>query len=177
MKPVLLSFVGRKGSGKAQVIENLITALKGRGHRIGLIKHLAKPGVEIDLPGKDTYRYRQCGAGTVILSGRTQLAVFSDLSEEIPLEKLLTLFENCGVVFLEGYFLDSVMKVEVHRGALGNPLTLGMENVLAVLSDTVTPVPATHFDYSQIPHLSFWIENWLINQGAGAGDRKEEAYV
>ncbi len=45
MRPALLAVVGKKGSGKSQVIERLITDLKARGHRIGLVKHLSKPGI------------------------------------------------------------------------------------------------------------------------------------
>ncbi len=165
MKPSLLSIVGRKGSGKSQVIENLITDFKARGLRIGLIKHLAKPGIEIEQPGKDTYRYRQCGAETVVLSGQSQFAVFSDVKQETPLEKILLHFEGYDLVLLEGYFLESIMKIEVHRAEAGNLLTRKMENVLAIVSDAETSSSAVHFAPAQISCLASWVEEW-IKRGA-----------
>ena len=115
----LLSVVGRKGSGKSEVLEQLISILKGRGYRIGVIKHLARDDVEIDEPGKDTFRYRARGAETVVLSGRKRLALFSNLDGEIPLEALLKFFPDFDLVFLEGYFLDEIPKIEVHKEDLG----------------------------------------------------------
>lgn len=152
MRPAVLSVVGRKGSGRSGVIEGLISNLKTRGLRIGLIKHLSRPGVEIDQPGKDTYRYRQCGAQTVILSGQSHLAVFSDLAEETPLEQLLPLFKDYDLVLLEGYFLESIMKIEVHREELGSPLTQKMENVLSMISST---------EHHQISNLASLVEEWM----------------
>ncbi len=163
MRPIFLSVVGRKGSGKSQVIENLISFLKERGYRIGLIKHLAKAGMEIDQPGKDTYRYRQCGAQTVVLSGQTRLAVFSEIAEETPLEKLWLFFEGYDLVLLEGYFLESILKIEVHRGELGDPLTQKMENVLAIVSDVVMASSAVHFTYGQISILASLVEDRIKN--------------
>ncbi len=155
MKPVLLSVLGKKGSGKSGVIENLISLLKERGHRVGLIKHLSKPGIEIDHPGKDTYRYRKCGAETVVLSGQNQLAVFSDLAEEMPLEKILSFFDGYDLVLLEGYFLESVMKIEVHRAELGEPFTRNMKNVLAVLSGAAA---------DQALSIASLVEDWMETQ-------------
>ncbi len=166
MKPALLSVVGRKGCGKSKVIEILIADFKMRGYRIGLIKHLAKAGAEIDQPGKDTYRYRKCGAETVVLSGQIQMALFSDVAQEMPLEKILLFFEGCDLVLLEGYYLESVVKVEVHRTGMGNFLTQGMDNVLAVVSDSVTSSLAMHFAHEQIAGLASRVEAW-IKSGAG----------
>ncbi len=130
--PALLSIVGKKGSGKSAVIETLIRILKERGLRVGLIKHMAKENLEIDQPGKDTWRYRQAGAETVILSGRNQLAVFSTITEETPLEKLLPGFQGFDLVIMEGYFLKEVKKIEIYQSESGEPLTRGMENVFTV---------------------------------------------
>lgn len=113
--PVLVSLVGRKGSGKSEVLEKLIRIFSQRGFRIGVIKHLARDDFEIDEPGKDTYRYRTQGAGTVILSGRRRLAIFSNLQEEIPLNRLLTFFEDFDLVFLEGYYLEGIPRIEVQH--------------------------------------------------------------
>ena len=161
MRPALLAVIGRKGCGKSGVIEKLILNLRQRGFRIGLVKHLAKPGLEIDQPEKDTYRYRKCGAETVVLSGQNQMAIFSDIREETPLKKILLFFENYDLVLLEGYFLDAVMKIEVHRSEAGDPLTQKMANVLALVSDVQTPISAVHFTHDQTAGLIYLVEGWM----------------
>ena len=161
MRPVLISIVGRKGSGRSQIIEKLIADLKQKDLQVGLIKHLAKSGFEIDQPGKDTDRYRKAGAQTVILSGEKQLAIFCDLDREVPLEKLLLMFAGYDVVLLEGYFQPELAKIEVHRSELGNPLTQEMGNVLAVVSDTQTSCPITHFGHDERAGLASFVEEWV----------------
>lgn len=109
----LISIIGKKGSGKSEVLEALISRLAGKGYRIGVLKRLAKDNVEIDEPGKNTYRYRAQGAGTVVLAGRKRMALFSNLSEEPALENLLAFFPGFDLVFLEGYSRDGILKIEV----------------------------------------------------------------
>ena len=113
--PVLFSILGKKGAGKSEVLEHLIRRLTQKGFRVGVVKRLARPDLEIDEPGKDTYRYRMQGAETVILSGRSRLAVFKNLQEETPLEELLLHYEGFHFVFLEGYGLEGVPKIEIQN--------------------------------------------------------------
>ena len=113
--PAVISIIGRKGSGKSEILEQLISLLKQRGLRIGVIKHLAREDFEIDQPEKDTYRYRTQGASKVMLSGRKRLAIFANLEEETPLQNLLVQFQEYDLVFLEGYFSDDFPKIEIHK--------------------------------------------------------------
>lgn len=164
---VLLSIIGKKGSGKSEILEELIALLSGRGFRIGVIKHLAREAIEIDEPGKDTYRYRSQGAETVVLAGRRRLALFSNLGEEIPVEGLLGFFRDFDLVFLEGYFQDEVPKVEVYRKELGERLlTERVKNVLAVVSNEVREDGPPHFSFDQLERLALFIEEKLIRKEA-----------
>ena len=159
MKPVLISVVGRKGSGKSEVLEALIALLKEKGLRIGVMKHLAREDFEIDQPGKDTYRYRMQGAETVMLLGRKRRAIFSDFPVESDWEENLKYFEGFDLVFLEGYFLKTVPMLEVCNQEAGDPLLAGMENVFAVCSDIPTGIPAPHFSRTQLEELAFLIQS------------------
>ena len=161
----LLSVVGKKGSGKSEILEKLIAYLNQRGFRIGVLKHLARDDFEIDEPGKDTYRYRSQGARTVVLSGRKRLAVFSNLSEEIPMEELLSFFRDFDLVFLEGYFQDEFPKIEVHRKDLGERLlTERVKNVLAVVSNQTGEGGPAHFSFDEIEGLANFIEENLLRK-------------
>ncbi|MBI3313780.1 MAG: molybdopterin-guanine dinucleotide biosynthesis protein B, partial [Candidatus Omnitrophica bacterium] len=125
MKPFLLSIVGRKGSGKSEVLEVLIASLKEKGLRVGVMKHLAREDFEIDQPGKDTYRYRLWGAETVMLLGKKKRAIFSDLPIESDWEENLKYFEDFDLVFMEGYFLKTVPMIEVYNSEKEKPLLMG----------------------------------------------------
>lgn len=166
--PSLLSVVGRKGCGKSEALENLISGFTQRGYRVGVIKRLARDDFEIDQPGKDTHRYRVQGAETVILAGRKRLAVFSNLREEMPLEEILTHFRDFDLVLLEGYFSEDIPKLEVHRKALGERLlTEKVENVVAILSDDPTNGESPVFLFHQMDALISCIEEKLAPKGAG----------
>jgi len=161
----LLSVIGKKGSGKSEILERLIALLSRRGFRVGVIKHLAREDIEIDEPGKDTYRYRSQGAETVILSGRRRLALFSNLREEMPFGRLLTFFEEFDLVFLEGYFQDEFPKLEVHRKELGERLlTERAPNVLAIVSNEAREERPPHFSFDQLDQLAFFIEEKLLKK-------------
>ena len=161
----LLSVVGKKGTGKSEILEKLIANLNQRGFRIGVIKHLARDDFEIDEPEKDTYRYRARGAETVILAGRKRLAVFSNLRAEVPLEQILNFFRDFDLVFLEGYFLDEVPKLEVHKKELGESLlTEKVKNRFAILSNGDAGNGLPHFSFDQLNSLAAFIEEKLLRK-------------
>ena len=63
-----IAVVGRHNSGKTTLIEKLIAALVERGHDVGSIKHHSHLGIEVDYPGKDSYRHRAAGAGETVIA-------------------------------------------------------------------------------------------------------------
>ena len=166
MKPFLLAIVGRKGAGKSEVLAELIALLKERGLRVGVMKHLAREDFEIDQPGKETHRYRMQGAQTVMLLGKNKRAIFSDLLFESDWEENLKYFEGFDLVFMEGYFLKAIPMIEVHKSESGDPLLLGMENIFAVYSDSLTEIKAPHFSRSELEKLADRITGFLTPCGS-----------
>ena len=103
MKPTVIAVVGTKKSGKTTTIENLIRELTRRGYRVAAIKHVPEPDHTIDTPGKDTWRYAQAGARTVVSAAANEIATL----EKTPLETVSfdALVDRCrgnDVVFIEG---------------------------------------------------------------------------
>ena len=103
MNSQVIAIVGTKKSGKTTPIENLIRELTKRGYKVAAIKHVPEPDHTIDTSGKDTWRYAQAGARTVISAAAGEIATL----EKVPLEtvKLSDLIKKCkgnDIVFIEG---------------------------------------------------------------------------
>ena len=65
----VVSFVAASSnSGKTTLIEKIVRMLKARGLRVAVIKH-ASAGFELDKQGKDSWRFQEAGADTVVLVG------------------------------------------------------------------------------------------------------------
>ncbi len=67
-KPLrVVSFVSASSnSGKTTLIEKIVKHLKARGLRVAVVKH-ASAGFELDRPGKDSWRFQEAGADSVVL--------------------------------------------------------------------------------------------------------------
>ena len=103
MKQQVFAVVGTKKSGKTTTIENLIRQLTNRGYNVAAIKHVPEPDHTVDMPGKDTWRYAQAGAKTIVSAATCEIATI----EKKPLEtvKLNALIRRCkgsDIVFIEG---------------------------------------------------------------------------
>ena len=70
----VVSFIGKKKSGKTTVVLGVIKELRSRGYRVAAIKHDTH-GFEIDVPGTDSYRFRELGAEVVGISSPWQVRV------------------------------------------------------------------------------------------------------
>lgn len=166
--PVIVSIVGKKGSGKVAVLEALIVLLTSRGFRVGVLKHIARKDVEIDEPGRDTFRYRMSGAEKVVLAGRKRLAIFANLTEETPVEELLFLFKGFDLVLLEGYLPDDFLKIEVHKKELGDfLLTERVKNVVAICSDGEGRCDVPSFAFDELHRLADLIEKQFLKKEVG----------
>ena len=65
----VISVSGITKTGKTTTIENIIKELVRRGYSVGTVKEIHNEAFAIDSEGKNTYRHRQAGAGTVTALG------------------------------------------------------------------------------------------------------------
>ena len=87
----VINIVGYSSNvGKTLLIENLIKELKSRGYSIATIKHDVH-GFDIDKKGKDTYKHREAGAETVVISSKNRFAMIKELNEEIEFNDIIYL--------------------------------------------------------------------------------------
>jgi molybdopterin-guanine dinucleotide biosynthesis protein MobB len=129
---------GYKNSGKTTLIVELLRELKGRGWRVGTIKH-AHHAFDIDHPGKDSYLHRAAGATEVIVASARRVAHIRELddSEEPELNELLGRMGNVDLVLVEGWKSGDHARLELRRAAAPAPAFAGnVPGVLAIVSET-----------------------------------------
>lgn len=133
--PKVINIVGERSKvGKTFVIEGLIKELKKRGLTVATIKHDVH-GFDIDKKGKDTYKHREAGAETVIISSKSRLAVIKELKEETDLNDIIKLAEDKDIVLVEGYKNSNLRKIEVYRNKVSSKVISHKDKLIAVASD------------------------------------------
>lgn len=160
----ILSIVGRSNSGKTTLLEKVIPELTRRGWRIGTIKHHFHGPVEVDVPGKDSWRHKRAGARAVALSAPETLFVVRDTAGELPLELIAhqALFE-VDLILTEGFKSGSAPKIEVSRAAQDAPLLCGREDhLVAVVSDRDLALAVPRFGLDEVGPLADFIEREFL---------------
>ena len=124
--------VGHSGSGKTTLIEKLIPAIRRRGLSVSTVKRTHHHQIELDPPGKDSYRHRAAGAAEVIIASDSGWARIASSAEPASLKGLLGQLRPVDVVLVEGFKqLEWLRRVEVFRG-MGDPLVLTDPGIAAV---------------------------------------------
>lgn len=118
----VFGIAGHSGMGKTTLLERLIPELTARGLVVSLVKHSHK-NVDIDRPGKDSFRLRESGCKEVLLLGNERWALMHELrgADEPPLDYLLTRLQHCDLVLIEGFKHGDFPKLEVWRQGVGEP--------------------------------------------------------
>ena len=135
-----LGISGWSGCGKTTLIEALIPRLRARGLTVSTLKH-AHHDVDLDTPGKDTWRHREAGAREVILAtGRRWVLLHESRDEPEPsLADLLSYLQPVDLVLVEGWKTEDYPKLEIWR-PLGDdkpPRFPQDPTIVAVASDPV----------------------------------------
>ncbi len=143
----VISIVGHSGSGKTTLVEKLIRELCARSVKVATIKH-AHHKVELDTPGKDSFRYKEAGAVMSMLLTRDALQLVADAKVEREPEQLAQRFlGEADLVLAEGFSMGPGIKIEVLRRACDKPPRCTIEdNLIAIVTDMDEVYP-------QLPHF------------------------
>jgi molybdopterin-guanine dinucleotide biosynthesis protein B len=159
----ILSVVGYSDSGKTTYLERLIPELTKRGVRIIAVKHDVH-GFDVDTPGKDSYRLKQAGAATSIISSPKKIAVIADTDHDLSLSEIRDRFgHDADLILSEGYKNDIHPKIEVFReGIHSSLLCSGDDSLFALAADTnpTTSVPVFPLD-DPSPMAELIVEKFL----------------
>jgi len=103
-KQIVIAIVGGKSSGKTTTIEVLTRELSKKGYKIAAIKHISEPNFTIDTLEKDTWRFAQAGAETIISVASGEIATIEKVNaENLPLNVILEKCKDKDIIFLEGF--------------------------------------------------------------------------
>lgn len=171
--PVLkaVSFVAKSGTGKTTLLEKVIAELKGRGWRVGAIKHDAHR-FDIDHPGKDSHRLAAAGADTMLISSPEKLALIKRHGAAPPIRELIaTYFVDVDIVLTEGFKQGDLPKIEVHRRERSATLLCRGENddptLIAIASDTALDVDVPVYDINDAGGIALFIEQRFLRPVPG----------
>lgn len=166
MSVKVVAFVAKSGTGKTTLLEKVITELKQRGYRVGVVKHDAHR-FDIDRPGKDSYRFTAAGADTMLLSSPDKLAMVKKHPEAPSIEELLeTYFSDEDIVLTEGFKKSSLPKIELHRPERSESLLCrGMQDdptLLAVASSAPLILDVPVLDLNNAGSITDFIEERFL---------------
>jgi molybdopterin-guanine dinucleotide biosynthesis protein B len=159
----IISIVGKSDSGKTTLIEKLVPELTRRGHRIATVKHDVH-GFEVDQKGKDSWRHKQAGAHTVVISSPNKIALIRDVERDLNLEEIREkLIQDVDLILSEGYKKDVQSKIEVFRKEKHKELLSTKEdNLVAIVSDQDFNVGVPCFHLEDMKGLSNFIEKEFL---------------
>lgn len=123
---------GWKNAGKTTLVERLVAEFVRRGWRVSTIKH-AHHDVDVDQPGRDSYRHRTAGATEVAVVGGLRYAIMREQAEA-TLAEVLARLAPADLILIEGYKREAHPKIEVRAGEAAS-LSAEDPNVVAIASD------------------------------------------
>ena len=161
--PPIISVVGFSGAGKTTLMEKLIGEITDRGYRVGSIKHDVH-GFEMDKPGKDSWRHKQAGACTTLISSPYQIGMVMDVDHDHHPDELKKFFRNVNVILTEGYKRQHRPKVEIFRSEVHDePLCKNDDNIVAIMSDIPVNIDVPRFKLDDVRGLvDFLINHFLL---------------
>ena len=159
----IVSIVGKSDSGKTTLIEKLVPELTRRGYRIATVKHDTH-GFEVDREGKDSWRHKQAGAHTVVISSPKKVALIRDVEKDLTLEEIRgKLVQDVDLILSEGYKKDVQPKIEIFRKEKHQELLCTKEdNLIAIVSDKTFNIGVPCFDLEDMAGLASFIEKEFI---------------
>lgn len=163
--------IGWKNAGKTTLMERLVAEITGRGISVSTIKHVHHD-VDLDQPGKDTFRHRQAGASEVVLASAHRFALMREhRGPEPQLDQVLARLAPVDLILVEGYKRDAHPKIEVFRQTEGRSLIQpGDPTVRAIATDAALPaLPVPVLDLNDPAAIADFIlaETGLPRQGGG----------
>jgi molybdopterin molybdotransferase len=160
----VLGFAAFSGTGKTTLLEALIPELVKYGIRVGVYKH-SHHDVELDKPGKDSYRLRHAGAYQTMLATPKRSVLTSETAVvTMDFYQLLHQFdtEQIDIILVEGCKEKHLPKIELHRHETGRPwLYLADPDIMAIATDVPVQAPIPCMDLNDIERIADFVRQFI----------------
>jgi len=171
----LVSIVGKSDSGKTTLVEGVVRELVARGWRIATCKHHIHE-VDIDVPGKDSWRHARAGSCVTMISSPTQFARVEKIERERTLDEIVEAAGDVDIVITEGFKRAGSVRIEVSRLGRSDELISTSDELFALVTDNadlrLEGVPV--FDLDDIAGVASLIERTFLTgvspEGGADGD-------
>jgi molybdopterin-guanine dinucleotide biosynthesis protein B len=154
----IITIIGKSGAGKTTIIEKLIVELKHRNYQVATIKHHSHSGFDIDVPGKDSWRFAQAGSDYVIIASPDKIASYRLLDRELSLNEITAGVSDVDIILVEGYSKSGKPTVEVLRAAINKELIGSRGEWIALVSDFPIDMDIPQFGLDDIQGIANLIE-------------------
>jgi molybdopterin-guanine dinucleotide biosynthesis protein B len=114
MKKIAVAFTGPSGSGKTTLIEKISQTLI-KEHKVAIIKNDPKDKASFDVEGKDSYKFSQTGAETVVVSP-TRTTYFSKQSRS--LKEIIQMLGEFDILLVEGLKTLPLPRIAIFRDSI-----------------------------------------------------------
>jgi len=158
----IVSIVGKSQSGKTVLMEQLIAEFKRRGYKVAALKH-SHGGMEIDHPGKDSWRFAQAGSDAVFVSSPDKLAFIKNLNHDLNIEEIMPILgPEFDLILAEGFRKSKTPKIEVHRKELGDDLLCSPEELSAIVTDGSLDIDIAQLPWGDTVAVADFIEKNFV---------------
>jgi molybdopterin-guanine dinucleotide biosynthesis protein MobB len=158
----LVCVIGKSGSGKTTLIEKLIPEFKKRGYKIAVVKHTHHQ-IDVDEPGKDSWRFGHAGSDAVIISSPNKLAYIEHTDHDSSLDEVLQLIsQDFDMIIVEGFKWSDAPKIEVHRDGLQDGLMAKPEELIAIATDRQLNTPFPQLLLDDVSGIADAIEDGIL---------------
>lgn len=161
----IVTVVGYSDSGKTRCIVELISILTRRGYRVASAKH-CHDGFSLDTEDKDSWKQKQAGAITTLMSSRTSFGVIADNHSDLSLEELCSRYvHDADIVLAEGYSLEPHPKILViSKARIEDERVPADDRVIALVGKTGANSTIPSFTFGEIEKLALMIEENFLTR-------------
>ena len=150
--PYVVGVVGESGVGKTTFILNLLPKFVNDGFNVAVVKHCMH-GFDLDVEGKDSWRFVQKGATGVLLTADDKIAIIRKPVDDI-LYVIQNWFAGYDFVFVEGYHqLRGIKKINLLRKDISRNIIVEEDELLCLVTDFNINTAHVWFKFEDIDRI------------------------
>jgi len=168
----IITIIGYSDSGKTRCATGLTSILTQRGYRVASAKH-CHDDFDLDVEGKDSWKHRQSGASTSIMSAQNRIGVMAATNSRISLAELCDRYiYDADILLAEGYSFEPFPKILVSsQKTLDEERINDPKSIIAIVRAKPFDCDSIdRFTFSEMDALATFLEkNYLLPGKADVG--------